>query len=126
MKTLKINLIAILTILTTLFSCSEIKVKEQANNKGLTPTLQMLKVNDYSKVILTVERGAFHYDKFILEDTLIRFYPKKKEVKSSEKNKYSKISKQAISSKERDAPNWQNKKNENNRFYQKVSLSIYT
>ncbi|MCB0478506.1 MAG: hypothetical protein R2799_16175 [Crocinitomicaceae bacterium] len=34
------------------------------------------KVIDYSKVILKIERGAFHYDTFIVDQEAVRFLPK--------------------------------------------------
>ncbi|GAA4114097.1 hypothetical protein GCM10022393_13380 [Aquimarina addita] len=30
---------------------------------------------DSSTIVLIVERGAFHYDKFVLKDTILSFYP---------------------------------------------------
>ena len=40
---------------------------------------------DFSTVELKVERGAFHYDTFILKDTIITFFPQK-EIDSTEQN----------------------------------------
>ncbi len=51
---------------------------------------------DFSSVVLTIERGAFHYDKFILKDTLITFYPSSESLTGGNDN-YTQISEQIIS-----------------------------
>lgn len=51
---------------------------------------------DYSNILLTIERGAFHYDKFILKDTLITFYPSSENFRMENDN-YNQISEQIIS-----------------------------
>ncbi|MCP4179147.1 MAG: hypothetical protein GY756_15410 [bacterium] len=57
---------------------------------------------DYSTLELTVERGAFHYDKFALKDTIITFYPSKDSLGDKYHN-YTKMSKQVIGKATRDS-----------------------
>lgn len=58
-----------------------------------------------SSIEIIVERGAFHYDKFVLKDSIVTFYPEKEiEVNSNSKNdeqkKYYQKSQQQISKKQ--------------------------
>ena len=57
--------------------------------------------SSFEGVQLTVERGAFHYDKFILNDTIITFYPEEV-INSENSTKYNKVSSTQISKKQRD------------------------
>jgi len=101
MKTL--TLISFL-ILSIFFSCIESETK--TSDKGTDDIKSELKVKpknpyvkqkiDSSSILITVERGAFHYDKFILEDTLITFYPSSESF-SEEHKDYNQISNQVIS-----------------------------
>lgn len=52
---------------------------------------------DFSKVNLIIDRGAFHYDKFVLSDTTVIYYPSEESLD----NKYGRVSKASISEKQR-------------------------
>jgi len=76
------------SIIFSIISCSQSNKKEY-------------QITESSKITLTLERGVFHNDKFVLSDTIITYYP------SSEKNnekfdKYYQISEQKISKEARD------------------------
>lgn len=102
MKPIKLKLILYL-ILLSIFACSEskttysnktndddIKIEERSKTTPLNSTI------DYSSVLLIIKRGAFHYDKFILKDTIITFYPSSKNL-GKEYDNYNQISEQKIS-----------------------------
>ncbi len=82
-------------LLLFLLACSntsenKVNITKSENNK-----------NNYSEIVLTVKRGAFHYDKFILKDTIITFYPAKEKL-LEKYDKYNYISEQKISKQTRD------------------------
>ncbi len=84
------------------FACS--KANRGQHNTATSTTNQDLdneKGIDYTQVELKIERGAFHYDKFVLADTTITFFPSLDGFKS-EFDKYNRISKQRISKENRD------------------------
>jgi hypothetical protein len=94
----------ILLILLSVFACSEPDIKDsnkvnshmniEVNSKS--NILSRTPIVDSSSIILTIERGAFHYDKFILKDTIITFYPSSENL-SKENDKYNQVSEQIIS-----------------------------
>ena len=94
----------ILLISLSVFACSEPNTKHssKANNhinievNSKSNILSRTSIIDSSSIILTIERGAFHYDKFILKDTIITFYPSTKNL-SKENDKYNQFSEQIIS-----------------------------
>ncbi len=94
MKIYKSKILVIIIILFIL-GCAEI------NNKNNFSKIINTKNNiDSSKIELIVERGAFHYDKFVLLDTTITFYPSSN--KFDEKyDKYNHILKKNISKQKR-------------------------
>jgi len=75
-------------------SCQKTKVDENKKNDEV----------DFSTIELRVDRGAFHYDSFVLKDTTIIFYPEKEidSVKTPEHQKYYKTASTSISKSERD------------------------
>ncbi len=85
---------SLLLILLIIFSCSESNRKEymkvKINNQ----------IDDSSSIMLTVERGAFHNDKFVLKDTILTFYPSSEKL-NKKNDKYNQISEQIISRKQR-------------------------
>jgi len=103
MKPIKFILISFLISLS-IFACS------QSNTKDSNKTNEDMKVEaklkpgivplnptiDSSSILLIIERGAFHYDKFILKDTVIAFYPSS-ESWGKEHDNYNQISEQKIS-----------------------------
>ncbi len=96
------NLQIILSILLFSFlisSCGD----TNKNNINISGTLKSSNIQsvDYSNVELIVERGAFHYDKFVLKDTLITFIPTS-EITGEGNDKYNHVLEQRISKKERD------------------------
>ncbi|WP_062053318.1 hypothetical protein [Aquimarina longa] len=101
MKSLKFILIL---ISLSIFACSESKTKDskKANDYmnieviSKSSILSKQQTVDSSSILLTIERGAFHYDKFILKDTIITFYPSS-ENWGKENDKYNQVSEQIIS-----------------------------
>ena len=87
------KIIPFILLFSIFVSCQETK----KNN-----TKQDIKT-DFSTIELKVERGAFHYDTFILKDTTITFYPESKidSIENSEHQKYYKTSVNIISNSER-------------------------
>ncbi|WP_394975173.1 hypothetical protein [uncultured Croceitalea sp.] len=88
----------------SIFVCSNSNTKDskKVNNHKSTEvnsessTLSINPTVDLSSIRLTIERGAFHYDKFILKDTIITFYPSSENL-SEENDNYNQVSKQVIS-----------------------------
>ncbi len=81
-------------ILSILVACSNSEAQEGKNN------LQSIRSNDkidYSKVVLKVERGAFHYDSFVLKQDSVVFIPKEDRVGAKKDAKYYRRSAIAIS-----------------------------
>lgn len=71
------------------------------NNKKATSTLEGIdKSIDFSSAVLKIERGAFHYDQFILKDTTLTFYPSSQKL-DEQFNQYNVGSEQKISSETR-------------------------
>ena len=101
MKSLKF---IFLSISLSIFACSQPNTKDsnKVNNhinikvNSKSSTLSRTHIVDSSSIILTIERGAFHYDKFILKDTLITFYPSS-ETLGKNNDEYNQISEQIIS-----------------------------
>ena len=81
-------------ILLLIFACSETNKNNNETGKAENQVI------DSSKVELIIERGAFHYDKFVLKDTIITFYPSSKST-GIRFDKYNHISEQKISKKKR-------------------------
>lgn len=82
----------LLITIPLLLSCSSTEEKNTSKIKA---------PQEVKHIKLIVERGAFHYDKFVLDDTTITFYPEE-ENKSGPSTKYNQISIQKISKKIRD------------------------
>ena len=101
MKPLKFSA---LLILLSIFACSKSNTKDSNkvnNNMNIevnskSSVLSRTTIVDSSSIILTIERGAFHYDKFILKDTIISFYPSSENL-GKENDKYNQVSEQIIS-----------------------------
>lgn len=76
MKSLKL----LLCILPFCFFACNLSSNKNADksNGNVEKELEQKSKIDSSSIEITVERGAFHYDKFVLKDTLITFYPSKK------------------------------------------------
>ena len=89
--------ILLIFISLSLFACNQSNKKstDKDNNESELELDQPTKI-DSSSIQITVERGAFHFDKFILKDTLITFYPSKENIGVDNKD-YNQISEQAIS-----------------------------
>ncbi|WP_282087476.1 hypothetical protein [Aquimarina algiphila] len=83
--------IILLLLPAILFSCSKTVEKKDSNTQT--------QVIDSNLIELTIERGAFHYDRFVLKDTIITFYPSAEMV---ENNKYNVTSSQNITIQQRD------------------------
>jgi len=91
-------------ILLGILACSEYntKVSNRVNDDikvEINPKSNIVSLNsaiDSSSILLIIERGAFHFDKFILKDTLITFYPSSESF-DIETDNYNQISEQSIS-----------------------------
>ncbi|KKN61540.1 hypothetical protein LCGC14_0520690 [marine sediment metagenome] len=102
MKGIK-SLSLLFLISLSIFACSDVNRKDSKKVNDDMTTEVNLKSNDvsvnsdidYSNVLLTVERGAFHFDKFILKDTVITFYPSSESFSAEDEN-YNQISEQII------------------------------
>lgn len=95
---MKITSISLLVILS-FFACSKstkvLSVKNDTIDSKSKNTISNSPV-DSSSVVLKIERGAFHYDKFILEDTVLTYYPSSEKLEKKY-DMYNHISKQIIS-----------------------------
>lgn len=93
-----IILFLLLLIMITI-CCSNIKDKQSnTTNKKKSMALTI----DSTAIKLIVKRGAFHYDKFVLRDTTITFYPANERLGNEEEHAlYNTISEQKIAKKER-------------------------
>lgn len=79
------------------FACNlSSKKNTDQSNGNIDAALEQKSKIDSSSIEITVERGAFHYDKFVLKDTLITFYPSKENIGVDNSN-YNQISKKIIS-----------------------------
>ncbi len=87
----KTSKIILLLLSAILLSCSKTVKKKNSNLQAQTV--------DSNTIELTIKRGAFHYDKFVLKDTVVTFYPSTETV---EDDKYNTISSQNISIQQRD------------------------
>ncbi|PKB43010.1 hypothetical protein AX016_1190 [Cellulophaga sp. RHA19] len=92
MKSLKLLLFL---LLFCLFACNKSN-KKNTGNSNVDVVLEQQSKIDSSSIEITVERGAFHYDKFVLKDTLITFYPPKESIGIDNSN-YNQISEKVIS-----------------------------
>ncbi|WBU90336.1 hypothetical protein [Cellulophaga omnivescoria] len=90
-------------LLLCLFACNLTSNKNADKSNGNVDTeLEQQSKIDSSSIEITVERGAFHYDKFVLKDTLITFYPPKKSIGIGiDNSNYNQISEQVISTQTR-------------------------
>ncbi|MGD1843242.1 MAG: hypothetical protein ACFB0B_20470 [Thermonemataceae bacterium] len=87
----------IVSVLFTYIRCGE---KSRAANQTAIKSEKIAPVpQDFSTVKITLKRGAFHYDAFILEDTVLTFYPEKE---LDNGDKYYQKSVHSISKAERD------------------------
>ncbi|MDO6492875.1 MULTISPECIES: hypothetical protein [unclassified Cellulophaga] len=94
MKSLK-SLLCILPF--CFFACNLSSNKNADNSNGnVHAALEQKSKIDSSNIEITVERGAFHYDKFVLKDTLITFYPSKENI-GVDNSDYNQISEKVIS-----------------------------
>ncbi|WP_117885416.1 DUF6438 domain-containing protein [Aureibaculum luteum] len=85
------KLIVLFLFFTSIVACQKPKVNDSNENNN----------TDFSTIELTVERGAFHYDTFVLKDTTITFHPQK-EMDSVEHQEYYTKSEKHISKADRD------------------------
>ncbi|MBJ2175152.1 hypothetical protein JBL43_12940 [Aureibaculum sp. A20] len=91
------KLIVLFLLFTSIVACQKPKVNDSNENNN----------TDFSTLELKVERGAFHYDTFVLKDSTITFYPQKEmdslELSDSvEYQDYYTTSEKAISKADRD------------------------
>lgn len=75
--------ICVFLFLIVFFSCKESKTQDKINYKTTT---------------LTIKRGAFHYDTFVLKDSVIYFQPNKEQMIGKFSSAYTKASHKVISS----------------------------
>ncbi|WP_128755385.1 hypothetical protein [Aquimarina sediminis] len=97
-------IIIILLIGLSFLSCNESSSERDIKSLQVSKsdTISSKSSMDFSSAVIQVERGAFHYDKFVLKDTVITYYP------SSEKfekkyDAYNYTSEQKISKSTRDS-----------------------
>ena len=70
--------------------------QKQSNDQEIKDAV----VPDTSSVLLKIERGAFHYDKFVLRDTILTFYPSSDQFDSKDEG-YNRMSRKTISKEKR-------------------------
>ncbi|MEW7277538.1 hypothetical protein ABW636_02965 [Aquimarina sp. 2201CG1-2-11] len=94
-------ILSMLVFVFCFLACSELnKGQHNQQKQSNDQEIKNAVVPDTSSVLLKIERGAFHYDQFVLRDTILTFYPSSDHFESND-YKYIGISKKTISKEKR-------------------------